>query len=105
MRISDWSSDVCSSDLIVRNPVGRREPAFENAIGEGRDAASFDGGDARIPAAVVADLESGVGEHEAGDPLGMAARKALDRKSVVWGKSVAVRVDLGGPRTLKKKKE
>src|SRR3546814_16134336 len=27
-----------------------------------------------------------------------------DRKSVVWGKSVAVRVDLGGVRILKKKK-
>src|SRR3546814_16935346 len=26
-----------------------------------------------------------------------------DRKSVVWGKSVAVRVDLGGRRLLKKK--
>src|SRR3546814_15141753 len=27
-----------------------------------------------------------------------------DRKSVVWGKSVAVRVDLGGRRIIKKKK-
>src|SRR3546814_13254071 len=28
----------------------------------------------------------------------------LDRKSVVWGKSVAVRLDLGGRRVIKKKK-
>src|SRR3546814_17373633 len=28
---------------------------------------------------------------------------ALDRKRVVWGKSVAVRVDLGGRRIIKKK--
>src|SRR3546814_13173698 len=28
-----------------------------------------------------------------------------DRKSVVWGKSVSVRVDLGGGRNLKKKKK
>src|SRR3546814_11354923 len=27
----------------------------------------------------------------------------LDRKSVVWGKSVSVRVDLGGRRLIKKK--
>src|SRR3546814_14043483 len=27
-----------------------------------------------------------------------------DRKSVVWGKSVSVRVDLGGRRSIKKKK-
>src|SRR3546814_20861234 len=29
---------------------------------------------------------------------------ALDRKSVVWGKSGSVRVDLGGRRIIKKKK-
>src|SRR3546814_13341902 len=29
---------------------------------------------------------------------------APDRKSVVWGKSVSVRVDLGGRRIIKKKK-
>src|SRR3546814_21101544 len=29
----------------------------------------------------------------------------LDRKSVVWGKSVLVRVDLGGRRIIKKKKK
>src|SRR3546814_13479474 len=28
-----------------------------------------------------------------------------DRKSVVWGKGVSVRVDLGGRRLIKKKKE
>src|SRR3546814_16698721 len=28
-----------------------------------------------------------------------------DRKSVVWGKSVSVRVDLGGRRIIKKKKK
>src|SRR3546814_17436546 len=28
----------------------------------------------------------------------------LDRKSVVWGTSVSVRVDLGGRRSIKKKK-
>src|SRR3546814_7016339 len=28
MRISDWSSDVCSSDLDVRNPWSPRELGF-----------------------------------------------------------------------------
>src|SRR3546814_15814295 len=32
------------------------------------------------------------------------AVEAGDRKSVVWGKSVSVRVDLGGGRIIKKKK-
>src|SRR3546814_19779762 len=31
-------------------------------------------------------------------------RVEADRKSVGWGKSVSVRVDLGGPRLIKKKK-
>src|SRR3546814_2737801 len=32
MRISDWSSDVCSSDLIARLRIGRDRP-LESAIG------------------------------------------------------------------------
>src|SRR3546814_13933696 len=40
MRISDWSSDVCSSDLRVKqwNVVARREPP----IGNGAMAAKID---------------------------------------------------------------
>src|SRR3546814_18900176 len=34
-----------------------------------------------------------------------AGMLGLDRKSVVWGKSVSVRVDLGGSRLIKKKKD
>src|SRR3546814_10171593 len=39
MRISDWSSDVCSSDLEVRDAVGQAEridavPAIEHDVGE-----------------------------------------------------------------------
>src|SRR3546814_16150144 len=29
MRISDWSSDVCSSDLTVLDTLGEPHPAFE----------------------------------------------------------------------------
>src|SRR3546814_8777453 len=33
MRISDWSSDVCSSDLLVDRRAGRRlQPLFRYAI-------------------------------------------------------------------------
>src|SRR3546814_13129596 len=38
----------------------------------------------------------------AADPVALSLSK--DRKSVVWGKSVSVRVDLGGRRIIKKKK-
>src|SRR3546814_18552789 len=33
MRISDWSSDVCSSDLAPRDPVARRHGA---SLSEGK---------------------------------------------------------------------
>src|SRR3546814_12542693 len=35
MRISDWSSDVCSSDLVPRQPLGDAEdrtPAVDAAV-------------------------------------------------------------------------
>src|SRR3546814_19404569 len=35
---------------------------------------------------------------------GLVGVHTLDRKSVVWGKSVSVRIDLGGRRIIKKKK-
>src|SRR3546814_14752793 len=35
MRISDWSSDVCSSDLIMINPSLQRQFAGEILGGEG----------------------------------------------------------------------
>src|SRR3546814_8935964 len=34
MRISDWSSDVCSSDLLAR-PARDQRPRLGNQIGEG----------------------------------------------------------------------
>src|SRR3546814_12780957 len=87
MRISDWSSDVCSSDLRsclrsqhgLRTIVRRRRMANCARVGC-RFQASDDGVD-----------------HRAG-----LARVAQDRKSVVSGKRVSVRVDLGGRRILKK---
>src|SRR3546814_12159404 len=79
MRISDWSSDVCSSDLN-----GARWP---RVLG-GRPGRSCQEGRLWRHAA------------EAGD-----RRRGQDRKSVVSGKSVSVRVDLGGRRIIKKKKK
>src|SRR3546814_14360932 len=79
MRISDWSSDVCSSDLHGRRPHRR----CDGGQGRARDRR----------AATQAIWWRGAGQVS-----------DLDRKSVVKGKSVSVRVDLGGRRILKKKK-
>src|SRR3546814_5179167 len=54
MRISDWSLDVCSSDLLVRPDIGRGDICHRfadapeilerNALGQQRTAGSCDGG-------------------------------------------------------------
>src|SRR3546814_18167394 len=81
MRISDWSSDVCSSDLTCS---GR--PAGESRCTvSGTRPSAMRGVSART-----------------NNSCSFTAR---DRKSVVQGKSVSVRVDLGGRSTIKKKQQ
>src|SRR3546814_14851136 len=102
MRISDWSSDVCSSDLLAQSrPLGAQVVFCAPA---GSAGALWSGGNARLR------LRSQYGQCVYPD-LGVLRRYAkpvsgagLDRKSVVKGKSVSVRVDLGGRRIIKKKK-
>src|SRR3546814_10917066 len=72
MRIGDWSSGVCSSDLIRVHTAGR--------------------------------MDSYVGllmQHGGGF---ISLAKGKDRKRVVLGTSVSVRVDLGGRLIIQKKK-
>src|SRR3546814_16383798 len=103
MRISDWSSDVCSSDLIDGIfHVGRRNvvvSALDPAIGRMAERAGL-GTQIGIahhhpPGAVTAVDHIDRGRHLADRPVG-------DRKSVVQGKSVAVRVSLVGARLTTK---
>src|SRR3546814_18730412 len=109
MRISDWSSDVCSSDLLARN--ARTAERLGNAF-RGRDARKVYWAitvGVPNPRQGQLDLPLGKiggkgGEKVAPDPEG--ARTAIkiysvDRKSGVEGKSVSVRVDLGGRRIFK----
>src|SRR3546814_6786501 len=50
MRISDWSSDVCSSDLVARRAILRRQAEHlatrgdQRALAAGRDADALDVG-------------------------------------------------------------
>src|SRR3546814_16084995 len=96
MRISDWSSDVCSSDL----------EALEIAKAVARLAAVGVEMDERQTIRVgppVAGVDSDVVVHghlpaESRCQLLVARRLRYDRNSVVSGKRVSVRVDLGGRR-------
>src|SRR3546814_16818876 len=84
MRISDWSADVCSSDLIDDFPVFA-VPAVDR--GPLRRARVF--------------FDDQLFKHNAFSRATDSPRQR-DRKSVVEGKSVSVRVDLGGGRITKK---
>src|SRR3546814_17749375 len=100
MRISDWSSDVCSSDL----GEGWHLPPAE-AMACGCAVVSTD-----IPGVFDYALEGTTALlAPPGDSATLADRLTElldeDRKSVVSGKSVSVRVDLGGSRIIKKKKK
>src|SRR3546814_15575874 len=96
MRISDWSSDVCSSDLdgyqgvIDRNIIpllGRKKVH-----------------DVKRPDIAGLMEKLAYKPTEANKTFGVLRKMFnLDRKSVVEGKSVSVRVDLGGSRIIKKK--
>src|SRR3546814_16152697 len=99
MRISDWSSDVCSSDLSRLDlsklvPMGGTTEEFSfdqkrNLAGRRRNRGRH--------------LRSGISGFVIGDHCSFGRRATTDRKSVVSGKSVSVRVDIGGRRRLKTK--
>src|SRR3546814_17590014 len=103
MRISDWSSDVCSSDLAGERAAKPREIA-RREIGHGQEiVAERDG---------LGVLRVGIAGHDGVDmPAGKGeGRRAelverIDRKRDVEGKSVSIRVNLGGRRIHKKKKK
>src|SRR3546814_17254899 len=110
MRISDWSSDVCSSDLGVVHRIGRQERLDHVArAGEGRGAYRVELERAGGRVGDDGDRRGGLGffECRVGE-VGQALEQrevGQDRKSVVEGKSVSVRGGLGGRRIIKKKKK
>src|SRR3546814_11210488 len=101
MRISDWSSDVCSSDLRVPadGTVETGQADFDESMltGESRPVLRTEG--ERVAAGPVA-LGSSVRVRI--DAVGDDT--ALDRKSVVEGRSVSARGDSGGGRYIKQHK-
>src|SRR3546814_13935815 len=76
-------SDIDRDEIVIERVLD----TLDSALPGGHAVISLDG-------LVVADA----------DVLGEVG-KGLDRKSVVEGKSVSVRVDLGGRRIIKKKKK
>src|SRR3546814_20272698 len=116
MRISDWSSDVCSSDLragrqikvhrILAHGHDNRETDEQtlDRRGLGRNARFCEAGrDVAFSSGTVVSgfAWRGVAAFAAGLDAPDGAYE--DRESVESGKSVYVRVSLGGSRHIKKK--
>src|SRR3546814_16426035 len=127
MRISDWRSDVCTSDLAYFRSVNAdaitSEQAARKALADYNGTIGVNAGDSAALQAAIRQAEAKVNELSGklstapADIVSIRDRvlaavigtgqpnpAPVDRKSVVWGKSVSVRVDLGGRRTIKKKK-
>src|SRR3546814_17564769 len=116
MRISDWSSDVCSSDLIgVDGSTMEANAALRTIVRR-------DNGETYREMLVRMAQESGIDTPTIDDLVRLDRNRkgkklsnadwasktdpdAKDRKSVVWGKSVSGRIDIGGGRNIEKKKE
>src|SRR3546814_19530816 len=104
MRISDWSS-ACALPIWEDLHAGGVERFLVERLVRDLELAHEGHADLLHHAAGRGVVLVGLGEHGGGAASeALAVEGKADRKSVVWGKSVAVSVDLGGRRTLKKKK-
>src|SRR3546814_17403841 len=103
MRISDWSSDVCSADLLPLAVLA----ALSTLVGVNLDLVGIDDGRTLLALADASTKRKRLLEGQPmrrGIALGHDGNPKGDRKSVVLGKRVTVRVVLGGRRSINKKK-
>src|SRR3546814_14563100 len=98
MRISDWSSDVCSSDLTEEQPIRTGRD------GDGRSVRDLPAEDLLGERILHVFLDRPLQRPGPIDRIIALLRQPLDRKSVVKGKSESVSLDFGGSRIIQKKK-
>src|SRR3546814_17369780 len=115
MRISDWSSDVCSSDLVDPGnaveivKVQRHQQIAARNDGDG-DGDQAEPADQKQQHGIEQDTEQVEIQHEPRPAQGAKQKfdqggdgELEDRKRLGSGTSVSVRVALGGGRIIKKK--
>src|SRR3546814_20590701 len=96
MRISDWSSDVCSSDLIHRGLIRTRNPPLGD-LAEHLVWKAY-GGTLADNSAKSYDVTDADGRR-----IQVKARAIERSEERRVGKGCSVRVDIGGRRIIKKK--
>src|SRR3546814_13433290 len=101
MRISDWSAYVCSSDLLAKQQGSGPRRGRQDI----RPAEVTRGGVCKRPTNSIIQTSSSTARRPLKRRVATPPRQKRDRKSVVYGKSVSVSVDLGGRRIIKKKKK
>src|SRR3546814_11031488 len=101
MRISDWSSDVCSSDLGAGRAADVAMAALLRHVGALDDQGWTALGDTPARPTLKNVRGTAVGAIRT---AGLGPGDAGDRKNGASGKSVAGRVALGGRRIMQKKK-
>src|SRR3546814_19375091 len=109
MRISDWSSDVCSSDLQADRQKAGEHHQHQSGVEAPETHLHQAVVQAQVRATVAQHQKSEAQREEAVDAkqrrMGMERRGVQpDRKRDVWGKRVSVRVGFGGGRSITNKK-
>src|SRR3546814_11040780 len=99
MRISDWSSDVCSSDLPAAPANGQKNQILSECLLRFRP----DPHRSRPPTRRTCFRDAQGRLAQWVERLVYTADDGRDRQRVVQGRSVAVRVDRGGRRIIEKK--
>src|SRR3546814_15097374 len=107
MRISDWSSDVCSSDLLIEAGTERAIESLDPMTLNFRTPAGVpeDFAAGRVKAAIEKDGYWVILPDDSGVALYYGGEAVLDRtegKRVAQGQGVSERVDQGGRRIIKK---
>src|SRR3546814_16214526 len=113
MRISDWSSDVCSSDLppasrpaVAASSSGAAPVRAFSIEKENRKRLTFSRKKQRGAAWTRRPGDAAAsGRSSPSAAMPRSTNWCRDRKSVVEGQSVSGRVALGGRQILKKKKK
>src|SRR3546814_16055101 len=111
MRISDWSSDVCSSIFIHQAAVAHARGELLAHVAALVPVDALQLVEAALPQGGLLDRQvaAAVG-HAGGAPASVVAgegsgTEAGNRKSVVQGTVVSVRGDIEGARIIQKKKK